>query len=271
MPILAVEDLVAGYGEVPILHGVSAALEPGELVAVIGPNGAGKSTLIKTIFGLLRPTEGRVLFDGQEITRWAPEQIVALGVSYVPQVANTFPSLSVRENLEMGAYLLNAGVAGVISQAAANFSDALRSLFRLRKVQRWYGRLVTQEYVRQRMEAVLALFPDLAPLLRVRTGKLSGGQQQMVALARALILEPKVLLIDEPSAGLAPRLMDAIFRRIQEIHAAGTGIVLVEQNAKKALEMANRGYVLEMGRNRYMGDAKDLLGNPDVRRLYLGG
>ena len=255
----------------PILHGVSAHVEPGELVAVIGPNGAGKSTLIKAIFGLIRVAEGTVTFDGEEITRMPPERIVSMGINYVPQVANTFPTLTVRENLEMGAYLLNYGITGQISRLNAMIMGAVRKVLRRRAAQRWYGRTVEKKYVEDRIGAVLGLFPDLRPLLKTRTGKLSGGQQQMVALARALVLEPRLLLVDEPSAGLAPRLVDSIYRRIQEIHKAGTGMLLVEQNAKKALEMADRGYVLEMGKNRLTGPAKDLLGNPDVRRMYLGG
>jgi len=269
--ILHAEGIVSGYGEVPVLRGVSASLDPGELVAVIGPNGAGKSTLIKTIFGLLRATEGRIVFDGMDITRRTPEQIVALGVSYVPQVANTFPTLTVRENLEMGAFLLNYGVGGRISAAFTTAVDVARRALRLGRIERWYGKPTTKAYLEARIEALLELFPDLRPLLKARTGRLSGGQQQMVALARALVLEPKVLLIDEPSAGLAPKLVDAIFRRIQDIHRGGTGILLVEQNAKRALEMSDRAYVLEMGRNRYEGVASDLLNDPEVRKLYLGG
>jgi len=269
--LLTAEGIVAGYGEVPILNGVSARVDPGELVAVIGPNGAGKSTLIKAIFGLIRVSEGTVTFDGEDITRRPPEQIVSLGISYVPQVANTFPALTVGENLEMGAYLLNHGIAGLISRVNSAVVDVARRAFRRRAAHRWYGRRVEKEYVQRRIEAVLELFPDLRPHLKTRTGKLSGGQQQMVALARALVLEPKLLLVDEPSAGLAPRLVDTIFRRIQDIHRGGTGMLIVEQNAKKALEMADRGYVLEMGRNRFTGPAKDLLGNPEVRRMYLGG
>ena len=270
-PLLVAEGLVSGYGEVPILHGVSAHLDAGEFVAVIGPNGAGKSTLIKTIFGLLRASEGRVVFDTTEITRKPPEQIVALGVSYVPQTANTFPTLTVRENLEMGAFLLNYGVGGRISHAMSAATDVVRGAIRSGQARRWYGRLTTRAYFEKRVGVVLGLFPDLKPLLKVRTGKLSGGQQQMVALARALVLEPKVLLIDEPSAGLAPKLVEAIFRRIQEIHRAGTSIMLVEQNARRALEMADRAYVLEMGRNRLEGRAQELLNDPAVRKGYLGG
>lgn len=270
-PLLSADGIVAGYGDVPILHGVSAYLDEAELVAVIGPNGAGKSTLIKAIFGLLQVTEGTVVFDGQDITHRPPERVVSLGISYVPQVSNTFPGLTVRENLEMGAYMLNYGIPGHVSAASAAISDGLRRILHLPPAKRWYRRLVKKDYVQSRVEAVLDLFPDLRPLLKLRTGKLSGGQQQMVALARALILEPKVLLIDEPSAGLAPKLVDAVFHRIEGIHSAGTAILLVEQNARKALEMADRGYVLEMGRNRYAGVAKDLLGNPEVGKLYLGG
>lgn len=270
-PILQAEGIVAGYGEVPILHGVSTYVDPGEMVAIIGPNGAGKSTLIKAMFGLLQVEEGQVVFDGADITRKPPEQITALGLSYVPQVANTFPTLTVRENLEMGAYLLNYGVTGQVSRLGFAISDGVRNVLGMSIPQRWYGRVVDRSYIHRRMEAVLDLFPDLRPLRRSRVGALSGGQQQMVALARALVLEPKLLLIDEPSAGLAPRLVHAVFQRISEIHDAGIGILLVEQNAKKALEMANRAYILEMGRNRLMGPAGDLLANPEVRSLYLGG
>lgn len=269
--VLEARGVVSGYGDVPILHEVSMELDPGELVTIIGPNGAGKSTLIKTIFGLLDAVEGRIVFDGEDITREPPERIMARGMSYVPQNANTFPTLTVRENLEMGAYLLNVGLSGALSRISTTAVDGVRRAFRLSEIRRWYGRSVTRAYLEQRIDSVLGLFPDLRPYARSRTGKLSGGEQQMVALARALILEPKVLLIDEPSAGLAPRLVDAIFRRIEEIHEAGTGTLLVEQNAKKALAMANRGYVLEMGRNRYAGDAQELLANPEVGRLYLGG
>lgn len=269
--LLEAHGIVSGYGDVPILHEVSVNLDHKELVTIIGPNGAGKSTLIKTIFGLLQTLQGRIAFDGEDITRQSPERIVARGMSYVPQNANTFPTLTVRENFEMGAFLLNVGFAGRLSRLSTDIFDGLRRILRLPEVHRWYGRSVTREYVRGRIDSVLDLFPDLRPYEKVRAGKLSGGQQQMVALARALILEPKVLLIDEPSAGLAPKLVEAIFSRIREIHEAGTGILLVEQNAKKALAMANRGYVLEMGRNRYAGEARNLLADPEVGRLYLGG
>ncbi len=231
--VLEVADLVAGYGEVEILHGVSLRLGQGEVVTVIGPNGAGKSTLIKAIVGLVRPRAGRVRFLGEDVTGLAPERLVARGIAYVPQADNVFPSLTVQENLEMGAYLLQ-------------------------------GRL------RERLERVYQLFPDLAARPHERAGRLSGGQRQMLALARALMVDPVVLLLDEPSAGLSPKMVELVFAKVREINAGGTSILMVEQNAKEALKLSHRGYVLSMGYNRLEGRATELLDSEEVARVYLG-
>ena len=234
--IVQTEDLYSGYGEgVDILHGVSIHLNKGEIVTLIGPNGAGKSTLIKSIFGLLSPRQGHVLYNGSDITGRPPEAVVRLGLSYMPQVENTFPHLTIRENLEMG---------GII-----------------------HGRVD----LRPRIQRVLDIFPSLAGKERVKAGKLSGGEQHMVALAKTLMQDPEVLLVDEPSVGLAPRMVDTILERIQEINRGGTTVLMVEQNARKALRVSDRGYVLEMGKTRFEGTGQELLANPQVGRLYLGG
>lgn len=232
--LLKVEELQAGYGDARVLFGVSMAVDEGELVAVIGPNGAGKSTLMKAVFGLVRVTGGRVEFDGRDITNLAPEQLVGLGLSYVPQVENVFPSLTVEENLEMGAF----------------------------------GR---PREARARMEQVFELFPHLRRRRRQRVGTMSGGERQMVAMGRALMLKPRLLLLDEPSAGLAPFMVDALFEQIQAIRRAGVAVVMVEQNARRSLEIADRGYVLAGGRTRFEGRGAELLADPEVARLYLGG
>ena len=231
--ILQASDLVAGYEEVEILHGVSVSVEPEEIVAIIGPNGAGKSTLLKTIFGLLPARQGRIVFQGEEITNQPPDRIVGKGISYVPQTDNVFPSLSINENLEMGAY-------------------------------------IRQDNVSERLEHVYGLFPDLASRRRDNAGKLSGGQRQMLALARALMLDPKVLLLDEPSASLSPKMVGSLFEKIREINQGGTAILLVEQNAREALSFSSRGYVLATGENRLEGEASGLLSNEEVAKLYLG-
>ncbi len=202
MSLLEVSGVVAGYGETEILHGVSIALEEGQIVTIIGPNGSGKSTLLKTIFGLVQPKEGHVHFHGENITRMAPEVVVRKGLCYVPQSSNVFPSLSINENLEMGAFI-----------RTDDFS--------------------------QRLEEVYNLFPDLAERRKDRAGTLSGGQRQMLAVARALMLDPILLLLDEPSAGLAPNLVNSVFERILSINSAGVAIVLVEQNAREALRLSS--------------------------------
>ncbi|HEU4759529.1 MAG TPA: ABC transporter ATP-binding protein [Dehalococcoidia bacterium] len=231
--LLEARDVVAGYGELDILHGVSVRVAEGEMVAVIGPNGAGKSTLLKAVFGLLPVRRGQVLVAGQEATNQSPDRLVERGLSYVPQTENVFPSLTINENLEMGAFLRRDGL-------------------------------------RERLEQVYALFPDLGGRRQERAGRLSGGQRQRLALARALMLDPRVLLLDEPSASLSPKMVGMLFERIQAINEGGTAILLVEQNAREALGLCHRGYVLAMGYNRLEGEARGLLDNEEVGRLYLG-
>ncbi len=234
MSLLTVSNIVAGYGETEILHGVSIAIEEGHIVTIIGPNGSGKSTLLKAIFGLVKPKEGQVLFQGKDITGHAPETVVRRGLCYVPQSSNIFPSLSINENLEMGAFIR------------------------------------TDDF-RQRLEEIYLLFPDLAGRRKDRAGTLSGGQRQMLALARALMLDPALLLLDEPSAGLAPNLVGSVFEKILGINRAGVAILLVEQNAREALQLSSWGYVLASGQNQIEDRGENLLSNPDVTRLYLGG
>jgi ABC-type branched-subunit amino acid transport system ATPase component len=234
--LLRVEVLVAGYGKMPILQGVSLLVAHGELVSVIGPNGAGKSTVFKTIVGFLRPTEGRVIFDGREIMGLRPDQVLRLGLAYVPQGRIVFPQMTVLENLEMGAYIE---------------SDAKR--------------------IRQALEQVYALFPILAERRQQKAGTLSGGEQQMVAIGRALMTHPKLILLDEPSLGLAPKFVSLIFDKLVEMKRAGYTLMVVEQNAARALAVADRGYALELGQNRFEGSGQDLLADPEVKRLYLGG
>jgi ABC-type branched-subunit amino acid transport system ATPase component len=232
--VLVAEDLVAGYlPEVDILDGVSMRVEEGEIATVIGPNGAGKSTLIKTIFGLLRPRRGRVTMRGEDLTGLEPHSVTRRGMSYVPQLDNVFPSLSVEENLEMG------------------------SLQRSR--------------TRERIARMYELFPRLGERRSQAAGTMSGGERQMLAMARALMPQPQVLLLDEPSAGLAPAFVEAIFQQVREINEAGVTVVMVEQNARRALAMSDRGYVLDLGRNRFQGSGRQLLDDPKVTELYLGG
>lgn len=232
--LLEVEDVWAGYvKDLDILQGVNFRILPGELVAVIGPNGAGKSTLAKTIFGLLTPHRGRITFKGQNIAGLKSNQIVQQGMCYVPQIANVFPSLSVEENLEMGAFIRSIDLAPL-------------------------------------QDKIFTTFPALANRRRQKAGTLSGGERQMLAMGKALMLEPDLLLLDEPSAALSPVLVNSVFEQIQQINQGGTAIVLVEQNARKALAMAHRGYVLDTGRDRYSGTGLELLNDPKVGELYLG-
>lgn len=232
--LLEVEDLYAGYvQDLNILQGINFRIAPGELVAVIGPNGAGKSTLAKAIFGLLNVNKGKIVFKGKNIAGWKSDRIVRQGMCYVPQIANIFSALSVEENLEMGAYI---------------YQGSLRSL----------------------KKKIYTMFPKLEERRNQRAGTLSGGERQMLAMGRALMLDPDLLLLDEPSAALSPILVNSVFEQIQAIDQAGVAIVLVEQNAKKALMMADRGYVLESGRNGFEGSGAELLNNPKVGELYLG-
>ncbi|MGJ3253674.1 MAG: ABC transporter ATP-binding protein [Elainellaceae cyanobacterium] len=233
-PILEVKDVYAGYiKDLDILQGINFIVFPGELVAVIGPNGAGKSTLAKAIFGLLIPRTGKIYFKGDDITGLRSNQIVQHGMCYVPQIANVFPSLTVEENLEMGAFIESAPLKPLKQQ-------------------------------------IYDMFPVLEERRRQRAGTLSGGERQMVAMGRALMLKPALLLLDEPSAALSPLLTNTTLERIKQINQTGTAIVLVEQNARKALAMADRGYVLDSGRDRFEGPGKELLNDPKVSELYLG-
>ena len=234
--LLRAEAMTAGYGKMPILHDVSLIIAPGELVAVIGPNGAGKSTAFKVIVGFLKPTVGRVLFDGDDITGRRPDQVLRRGLAYVPQGRIVFPQMTVLENLEMGGY---------IERNPARIREAL--------------------------ERVYALFPILAERRRQKAGTMSGGEQQMVAIGRALMTTPKLVLLDEPSLGLSPKYVSLIFEKLVEMKRSGYTLMLVEQNAAKALSVADRAYVLELGRNRFEGTGRALLANPEVKRLYLGG
>ncbi|HWM50263.1 MAG TPA: ABC transporter ATP-binding protein [Thermoplasmata archaeon] len=255
--LLEVHDLFSGYGQMEILHGVSMKLDEGELVTIIGPNGAGKSTLIKTIFGLLVPTKGQITLHDEDITGVHPRNLVLKGLTYVPQLNNTFPTLTVLENLEMGAISHRLSPIPFLRGQARSPELA--------------GRRMTDAQIRKRAMQMIEIFPNLRDKVRERAGSLSGGEQQMVALAKALMLDPQILLIDEPSAGLAPKLVDVVFAKIREINERGTAIALVEQNAIKALALADRGYVLETGRNRFEDTGEGLLRNPDVARMYLGG
>ena len=234
--LLRAEGLIAGYTtEVDILDGVELTVRTSEIVTIVGPNGAGKSTLMKTIFGLLRPRRGRVLLGDDDITSRAPHAITRKGVAYVPQLDNVFPSLTVRENLELGAI---TGGSGSITS---------------------------------RLDRMYELFPRLAERRSQAAGTMSGGERQMVAMARALMPDPRLLLVDEPSAGLAPAFVDAIFAKLEEINGNGVTILMVEQNAKRALAMSDRGYVLDLGANRFEGRGTDLISDPMVAELYLGG
>ena len=232
--VLHAQELVAGYvPEVNILNGCDLEVRSGEFVGIIGPNGAGKSTLLKAILGLCKIRSGTISLNGQDITGRKAHELVPLGVGYVPQTKNVFPSLTVKENLEMGCFL-----------KPSVFKD--------------------------RFAYVAEMFPKLADRAAQRAGALSGGERQMVAMGRALMLEPKVLLLDEPSAGLSPALQDEVFIQCRTINASGVAILMVEQNARRCLQVVNRGYVLDQGRNAYTGTGRELLGDPNVIELYLG-
>jgi neutral amino acid transport system ATP-binding protein len=232
--LLEVEELSAGYGDLQVLTDVDMHVDAGEYVTVVGPNGAGKSTVMKSVFGLTNRMGGTITFDGTDITAMDPEEIIHEGVGYVPQTDNIFPPLSVRENLEMGAYILD-------------------------------------EVPEDTLEDVYDRFPVLRERASQKAGTLSGGQRQMLAMGRALMLDPELLLLDEPSAGLAPDLVDEMFERVDRIVDSGTAVLMVEQNAKAALRHCDRGYVLVNGENRYVDTGEALLADEQVRKDFLGG
>ncbi|MBI3709897.1 MAG: ABC transporter ATP-binding protein [Proteobacteria bacterium] len=235
MGLLTVEDLVVGYSAADeILKGVALTVEPGEIVSIIGPNGAGKSTLLKAIAGLLKPSRGAICLKGEAIHGRAPQEVSRLGVAFVPQEQNIFPTMSVRENLEMGGYIDAAGS-------------------------------------KRRIETIFARFPILAEKRRHAARTLSGGQRQILAMAMALMVEPTLLLLDEPSAGLSPLAAEALFQSVIAINKEGVSIAMVEQNANEALAVATRAYILVDGRNSRSGPAATLAADPDIRRVFLGG
>jgi branched-chain amino acid transport system ATP-binding protein len=236
MALLELRDVQAGYGSIQILHGVSLHVNEGEVVSVIGPNGAGKSTTFKVIMGFIEHLGGEITFEGKSLVGQRPDGVLALGLGYVPQGRVVFATMTVRENLEMGAYL-----------------------------ERDRTRLA------QSMDFVYSLSPRLYERRRQMAGTMSGGEQQMLAMGRALMMRPKMMMLDEPSLGLSPRFVDEVFDKIVDLARGGLTVMLVEQNAARALEISDRGYVLELGRNRFEGSGRALLDNPEVRTMYLGG
>ena len=234
MSFLIGRDMTGGYGVADILHSCSIGVEKGEIAVIVGPNGAGKSTAMKAIFGMLPLRKGSVIFDGEDVTQLRPEQRVIRGMGFVPQTQNVFTTMTVEENLEMGAFIRNESIQDSIAQ-------------------------------------VYDLFPVLKQKRRQPAGQLSGGPRQQVAVGRALMTNPKVLMLDEPTAGVSPIVMDELFGRIIEIARLNVAILMVEQNAKQALEIADRGYVLVQGRNRFTDTGEELLANPEVRQAFLGG
>lgn len=232
--ILALENVVSGYGKLTVLNGTSFSVARGAITTVIGPNGAGKSTVFKAVFGLLPVERGRVVFDGRETTNVGSRKLLELGISYVPQGRNIFPELSVRHNLELGATVAGGGVGA-------------------------------------RIESVMERFPVLRRKAGAQASTLSGGEQKLLEIARGLLLDPKLMLIDEPSIGLSPRLVREIFDILGELRAKGVSILLIEQNARRALEISDFGVVLEMGRTRMAGEARAILADPGIRQLFLGG
>ena len=232
MTILTVENIVSGYGSMEVLHNVSLEVEKGQIVTLLGPNGSGKTTLLRTVFGVITPREGKVYYKGEDVSQVHAEQMPHLGMAYVPQEENIFPNLTIQENLEMGAFI---------------------------RTDDWQPRI----------EEIFELFPDIADRRKSRAGELSGGMRQMLALGRALMLNPELLLLDEPSTGLAPVLVEAIFERISELNKQGVTILLVEQNAQ-ALKCAEKAYILEGGEKKAEGSAKDLMADEEIGKLYLG-
>jgi branched-chain amino acid transport system ATP-binding protein len=235
-PLLVLREVSAGYGTIQILHGVSLRVDEGEIVSVIGPNGAGKSTTFKVIMGLIDHLGGEVVYQGRSLVGQRPDRILGFGLAYVPQGRVVFTQMTVSENLEMGAYPER-----------------------------------DKAKIREAMDYVFTIFPRLAERRRQLAGSMSGGEQQMLAMGRGLMMRPKMMMLDEPSLGLSPRLVDEVFDKTVAMARGGLTIMLVEQNAARALEVSDRGYVLELGRNRYEGTGQELLGNPDVRTMYLGG
>lgn len=234
MSLIDLKDVVGGYGGAPILNGVNMRIDISDIGVIVGPNGAGKSTTLKAIFGLLDVTGGQILFDGQEITNSLPDKLVPMGLSFVPQEKNVFTSMSVHENLEMGAFV-----------RTDDFSDTLTHVY--------------------------DMFPPLKEKRDQNAGELSGGQRQMVAMGRALMSQPRLLMLDEPSAGLSPRYVMEIFEQIVKVNASGVGILMVEQNAKQALAFATKGFVLASGQNSFTGTGRELLDDPEVAKSFLGG
>ena len=234
MPLLEARDVYGGYGGMNILQGINMTLEADEVGVIVGPNGAGKSTMLKAIFGLLTVSQGEILLRGEPIHNLPPNRLVERGMGFVPQENNVFPSLTVKENLQMGAFLKSSGVKRMLQQ-------------------------------------IYDFFPPLYDKRHQPAGELSGGQRQMVAMGRALMAEPEVLLLDEPTAGLSPLYMNEIFERVKKINAAGVGILMVEQNAKQALGIADKGFVLAAGKNRFTDTGAALLADPEVAKSFLGG
>lgn len=232
--MLDVDGVVSGYGDMEVLHGVSLQVSEKEIVTIIGPNGAGKSTLLKTIMGYLTPATGKIIFRGEDVTSLRPDKKIIKGIGYVPQLENVFPSLTVQENLEMGGYIKDS------------------------------------EEVKEQIQKIYDLFPILTERRKQKVRTMSGGERQMLATARALMTEPSLLLLDEPSAALAPKAADLVFDKIQEIHGQGTAIIIVEQDAFRSLEISNRGYVLAMGQNEFEGSANEILSNEEIKKAYLG-
>lgn len=232
MTILRVEDVVSGYGTMEVLHGLSLDVEEGQIVSLLGPNGSGKTTLLRTVFGILSPWKGKIYFKGEDISGIPPERIARIGMCYVPQEENIFSSLTVQENLEMGAF-------------------------------------VREDDWQSSLEEIYELFPDLTDRRKSRAGELSGGMRQMLAIGRALMLNPELLLLDEPSTGLAPLLVDAIFEKITKLNEQGVTVFLVEQNLQ-ALQCADKAYILEGGEKKAEGSSQELLEDEEIGRLYLG-